>query len=103
MLLHLDAGSTVVMRVAVGSQRYFRFLGHARAPLAGDRALSFTSWPGSDNEDSGGFTDFFEVPFSIAPGHTASVEVWTSASTLPVWLTFSAPRPGVRPAPIPVR
>lgn len=94
MLLHLDAGSTVVMRVAAGSQRYFRFLDDARAPLAGDQALIFTSCPGSDSEDSGGFTDFFEVPFSIAPGYTAPVEVWTSASTQPVWLTFSAPRSG---------
>lgn len=84
-LVRLDAGSAVIMRIAPGTGPYFQFVDGAGQPLTG--AVVFESCPDS--------TGLYHLGFSIAAGHTASVEFWTVPSGRPVWLTFSAP---ARPA-----
>lgn len=95
MLVHVDAGSTVVMRAGTGTRPYFEFLnspattGDYQGPDGGS-GYTFLPCPAADAGD-GGMTGFYEVGFSIVPGHTAAVEVWTSPTARPVWLTFAAP------------
>jgi hypothetical protein len=96
MLVHVDPGSPVVMRAAAGTRPYFEFLdspattGDYQGP---DGGAGYTFFPCSvaGPASGNGVTDFYEVGFSIVPGHTAAVEVWTSPSARPVWLTFTAP------------
>lgn len=94
MRVHVDAGATVVMRAAAGTLGYFEFLNSPASigdyqGLDGGRGYTFVPCPVA-NAGSGG-TDFYDVGFSIAPGHTAAVEVWTSTDARPVWLTFTTP------------
>lgn len=96
MLVHIGAGSTVVMRAATGVSPYFEFLNSPATTgdfqgLDGGRGFTFVPCPAPDL-GYGGLVPFYDVGFSIVPGHTASVEVWTSPSARPVWLTFTAPR-----------
>ena len=95
MLVHVDAGATVVMRAAAGTSPYFEFL---NSPASvddyqgdyGGRGYTFVPCSASD-AGHGGTTDFYDVGFSIVPGRAASVEVWTSTDARPLWLTFTAP------------
>jgi hypothetical protein len=95
MLVHVGAGSTVVMRAAQGTSSYFDFLNSAGT--TGDfqglgRAHGYTFVPcAAPDLGYGGLISVYDVGFSIVRGHTASVEVLTSPSARPVWLTFSAP------------
>lgn len=95
MLVHVDAGSTVVMRAATGTGPYFEFL---NSPNTADDYQGFDWGTGytfvpcpTAGARYDGVTDFYEVGFSIVPGHTAAVQILTSPSARPVWLTFSAP------------
>jgi len=94
MLVHVDAGSTVIMRAAAGSSKYFQFtgagLGSADLARDGDRGFTFVPCPRGVTS-AVGWTDFYDLGFSIVPGHAATVEVLTSPSARPVWLTFTAP------------
>jgi hypothetical protein len=85
MLVRVDPGSVVMMYLAPGTGPYFRFLDGAGQPLGGS-SIVFQSCP-----DSTRSADVYRLGFSIAAGHTASVEVWTVPSDQPSWLTFSAP------------
>jgi hypothetical protein len=96
MLVHVDPGSTVVMRAATGSWPSFEFLNSPASVgdfqgVEGSRGYTFVPCPGA-NPEYPGLTDFYQVGFSITPGHTASVEVLTPASARPLWVTLSAPR-----------
>lgn len=84
MLMHIATGSVVQMQVATGAKRYFQFLNGDGLPLAGGGESIFGLCPANG-------TDVYRLGFSIAPGHAASVEVWTSTNGEPVWLTFTAP------------
>jgi hypothetical protein len=95
VLVHVGAGSTVVLRAAAGASPYFEFLNSPGITgdyqgLDGGRGLTFAPCPAHDL-GSGGLIALYDIGFSIVPGHTASVEVWTSPSARPVWLTFTAP------------
>jgi hypothetical protein len=85
MLVRVDPGSVVMMNLAPGTGPYFHFLSGAGQPLAGN-SIVFESCQGS-----AGRTGVYHLGFSIAAGHTASVQVWTVPSAQPSWLTFSAP------------
>jgi hypothetical protein len=85
MLVQVDPGSVVMMYLAPGTGPYFRFLDGAGKPLGGN-SIVFESCP-----DSAGRAGVYHLGFSIAAGHTASVQVWTVPSAQPSWLTFSAP------------
>jgi hypothetical protein len=95
MLVHVDAGSTVVIRAAQGTSTYFDFL--KRAGTTGDfqglgRGRGYTFVPcAAPDLGYGGLISVYNVGFSIVRGRTASVEVLTSPSARPVWLTFTAP------------
>jgi hypothetical protein len=95
MLVHVGAGSAVVMRSAAGSSAYFQFLNSPGSTgdfqgLDGGRGYTFVPCSAPDLRYRG-LIALYDVGFSIVPGHTASVEVWTSPSARPVWLTFAAP------------
>lgn len=99
MLLEIAAGSTVVMKAAPGTQSYFRFLSSFGAGTAyplpsglpsGDTGYTFVACPRKHVGPNGRLTDFL-LGFSIDAGRTAPVEIWTSASSRPVWVTFAAP------------
>lgn len=96
MLVHVDPGSAVVMRAAAGTRPYFEFLnspattGDYQGPDGG-AGYTFLPCPVAGPASGDGVTDFYDVGFSVVAGHTAAVEVWTSPSARPVWLTFSAP------------
>ena len=97
MLVHVDPGAAVVMRAAAGTGPAFEFLGSPDPAglfrgLGGARGYTFVPCPAADSV--GGLTGFYDLGFSIAPGSTAAVEVWTSLSARPVWLTFREPEPG---------
>jgi len=96
MLVHVDPGSEVVMRAAAGTGPYFEFLNspNTTGDYQGfDWGSGYTFVPCSvpGPATGNGVTDFYEVGFSIVPDRAASVEVWTSPSARPVWLTFTAP------------
>jgi hypothetical protein len=84
MSVYVDPGSVVVMQIAPGTGPYFQFLDGAGQPLGGGTVV-FESCP-----DSSGPAELYRLGFSIAAGHTASVEVWTVPSAGPAWLTFTA-------------
>jgi hypothetical protein len=97
--LEVAAGSTVVMKAAPGTQSYFRFLTGSGAGAAyplpsplpsGDTGYTFVACPRQHAGPNGRVTDFL-LGFSIDPGRTAPVEIWTSASPRPVRVTFAAP------------
>jgi hypothetical protein len=97
--LEVAAGSTVVMKAASGTRSYFHFLTGFGAgtgyplpsPLpSGDTGFTFVACPRQHAGPNGLVTDFL-LGFSIDPGRTARVEIWTSASPRPVWITFAAP------------
>jgi len=95
VLVHVGAGSTVVMRAAAGASPYFEFLNSPGTTgdyqgLDGGRGFTFAPCSAPDLRD-GGLIALYDIGFSIVPGHTASVEVWTSPSARPVWLTFTVP------------
>ncbi len=85
MLARVDPGSVVMMYLAPGTGPYFQFLDGAGQPLGGN-SIVFESCP-----DSTRGADVYHLGFSIAAGHTASVEVWTVPSAQPSWMTLSAP------------
>jgi hypothetical protein len=98
MLVHVDPGAVVAMRAAAGTGLAFEFLG-SPDPVSGgfrglDGARGYTFVPCPAAASGGGLTGFYDLGFSIVPGHTAAVEVWTSPSARPVWLTFKEPEPG---------
>jgi hypothetical protein len=94
MLVHVDGGSTVVMRAATGTSPYFEFLNSPATTgdyqgLDGGRGYTLAPCPGAGTGHGG--TGFYDLGFSIVPGHAASVEIWTSPTARPVWVTFTAP------------
>jgi hypothetical protein len=96
ILVHVDPGSEVVMRAAAGTGPYFEFLNspNTTGDYQGfDWGSGYTFVPCSvaGPASGDGVTDFYEVGFGIVPGRVAPVEVWTSPSARPVWLTFTAP------------
>jgi hypothetical protein len=101
MPLEVAAGSTVVMKAASGTQPYFRFLsgfgaGTAYPLPSGDTGYTFVACPRQHVGPNGRVTDFL-LGFSIGAGRTVPVEVWTSASPRPVWVTFTAPTVAAAP------
>ena len=97
--LEVAAGSTVVMKAAPGTQSYFRFLTGFGAgtgyqlpsPLpSGDTGFTFVACPRQHVGPNGLMTDFL-LGFSIDPSRTARVEIRTSASPRPVWITLAGP------------
>jgi hypothetical protein len=91
--VHVDAGSAVVMRPAAGMRSYFQFSddpGDGSNQWLGGKGFTFVPCPAADR--AGSVTGFYDVGYSLAPGRTASVEVWTSPSARPVWLTFTGPK-----------
>jgi hypothetical protein len=111
MPVEVAAGSTVVMKAAPGTQSYFHFLSGFSAGIAypqssplpsGDTGYTFVACPRQHAGPNGRVTDFL-FGFSIGAGRTAPVEIWTSASSRPVWVTFAAPAgiPPSNPPPVP--
>jgi hypothetical protein len=95
VLVHIGAGSIVVLRAAAGASPYFEFLNSPGTTgdyqgLDGGRGFTFAPCS-APARGYGGLIALYDIGFSIVPGHTASVEVWTSPSARPVWLTFTAP------------
>jgi hypothetical protein len=94
VVVEVAAGSRVVLKPAAGTAAYFRFLtvptslgdSVANQLPAGATGYTFGPCPGSH----GAMTAFL-IAFSIQPGRTVPVQVWTSPSARPVWLTFTAP------------
>ncbi len=97
MLVHVDPGAAVVMRAAAGTWPAFDFL-NSPASIGDfqglDGGLGYTFAP-CPTAGAGYGTGFYDVGFAIVPGQGVSVEVLTSPSARPVWLTFTAPaQPG---------
>lgn len=94
MLVHVDAGATVAIRTAAGAPPDFRFteagLDRADMSRAADRGFTLASCP-RGARGSGVWTDFYDLGFTVVPGHAVTVEVWTSPSARPVWISFTAP------------
>lgn len=94
MLVHVDGGATAAIRVAAGAPRGFRFteagLDSADMPPAADRGFTLASCS-RDAGHSPIWTDFFDLGFTAVPGRAVSVEIWTSPSARPVWVTFTVP------------
>jgi len=95
MLVHVDAGATVTVRAAAGTYPYFQFIdgygwGAEYQSLNGDRGFTFVPCP---REASGadGSTSLYDLGFAVSPGDSAAVEVWTSPTARPTWVTFTAP------------
>jgi hypothetical protein len=84
------------MRPAAETRSYFHFWrdpGENPGENGSYQSLGgkgFTFAPCPAYERGGDLTYFYDVGYSLAPGRTASVEVWTSPSARPVWLTFIA-------------
>jgi hypothetical protein len=92
LLLHVDAGSAVVMRAGPGTPPSFTFTndlinGNALPPARGFTFIPCAPAVGKAD----GVAAFYNIGFTVAPGHAVSVEVWTSRSARPVWLTLTAP------------
>jgi hypothetical protein len=120
MPLEVAAGSTVVMKAPSGTRSYFHFLIGFGAettysqpspiypqpsPLpSGETGYTFVACPQQHADANGRVTDFLFV-FSIDAGRAAPVEVWTSASSRPMWVTLTAssgiPLSDPRPTPPP--
>jgi hypothetical protein len=95
MFVHVDAGPAVILRAAAGTNPYFQFIdgygfGAEYQTLNGDRGFTFVPCP-REASGAGGSIAFYDLGFAVAPGHSAAVEVWTSPSARPMWLTFTAP------------
>lgn len=94
MLVHVDAGATVAIRAASGAPPGFRFteagLGRADMSRAADRGFTLAACP-RGARGSGVWTNFYDLGFSVVPGHAATVEVWTSPAARPVWISITAP------------
>jgi hypothetical protein len=91
MIVLVAGDSRVVLKPAAGTAAYFRFLigvgnGVAHPLPPGATGYTFAACPGS----TGAMTEFL-IGFSIQPGRMVPVQVQTSGSARPVWLTFSAP------------
>ncbi len=98
MILEVADGSTVIIRPAAGSRRYFRFLdgfdGTAGNRLPdGDTGFTFSPCRTAGHGDNGPVTDYY-LGFSLKTGHTAPVDVMTSPSARPIRLIFTSPAHG---------
>jgi hypothetical protein len=95
MIVEVAAGSRVVLKPAAGAGAYFHFVtgfgpGTAYPLPPGATGFTFAPCPASVSGPNGELTDYL-IGFSIELGRMAPVEVWTSPSARPVWLTFTAP------------
>ena len=86
------------MKAVPQSRSYFRFFdgfhpGGGNPLPAGDTGFTFVPCPRTSPGPNGRVTDFY-LGFAIDAGRAAPVEVWTSASRQPLWLTFTAPGRG---------
>ena len=97
MIVEVTDGSTVVMRTAAQTRRYFRFLdgfNPSGIPLPdGDTGFTFSSCPRGSWGPNGQVTDFY-LGFSIEAGRMAPVEVRTSSSARPIRPIFTGARRG---------
>jgi hypothetical protein len=93
MVVHVDPGATVALRVAGGSASYFQFFDGDPVgpyqPADGNQGLEFQACQRAGTARAG-WIDIYNVGFSIAPGRSAAVEVLSPGSD-PAWLTFTAP------------
>lgn len=95
MIVEVASGSTVVMKPAASARSYLRFVngfhpGGSNQLPAGDSGFTFVSCPRGHAGANGRVTDFY-LGFSIQAGHAAGVEVWPSASSRPIRVTFTCP------------
>jgi hypothetical protein len=95
MIVEVASGSTVVMKPAAEAHPYFRFVngfhpGGGNPLPAGDSGFTFVACPRGQAGPNGQVTDFY-LGFSIQARRAAVVEVWPSASSHPIWVTFTCP------------
>jgi hypothetical protein len=95
MILQVASRSAVVLKPAPGTQTYIQFAsgftdGGIRWLPAGDTGFTFAPCP-ADAPGPGRTVATFYLAFSIQVDRTVPVEVLTSPSARPVWLTFMAP------------
>ena len=89
VIAEVAGGSTVVMKAAADTRSYFHFLiARDRLLPAGDTGFTLAACPNGTIGPNGLVTDFW-LGFTIEPGRVAPVQVFTSASARPIWLTFT--------------
>jgi hypothetical protein len=98
MIIEVADGPAVTMKAPPRFRSYFRFFDGFHSdggnPLpAGDTGFTFVPCPRTSPGPNGRVTDFY-LGFSIDVARAVPVEVWTSASRQPLWLTFTAPGRG---------
>lgn len=94
MVVHVSPGATVLLRAAAGSVSYFQLIdGEPVGPYRsadGYQALEFLPCRQAGTSH-GSWVALYNLGFGIKRGRSASVEVLTSGSAKPTWLTFRAP------------
>ena len=95
MFVEVARNSSVTLKPAAGTASYFHFLagssdGAVNSLPPGATGLTLTSCPAGSPGSNGSMTGFL-LGFSTQSGRMAPVQVWTSKSARPVWLTFTAP------------
>jgi hypothetical protein len=104
LFLQYSGDTTTVLKPAPGAAANFTFnLGGGyigdgvetgiEALPPGETGFTFARCP-AETPSPGGQVATFSVAFSIVPGTSVPVEVLTSPSAQPTWLTFTAP-PGI--------
>jgi hypothetical protein len=95
MIVEVKFGSTVVLKPTPEARAYFQFVdgfrpGGGNELPTGDTGFTLVSCPRGYARPSGQVTDFY-LGFSIQAGRSAPVQVWPSALSGPIWVTFSCP------------
>jgi hypothetical protein len=95
IVVDVAAGSRIVLKPAQGTAAYFQFLSGIgngivyRLP-AGATGYTLAACPAGSPGATGAMTEFL-LAFDTQPGRMVPVEVRTSPSARPAWLTFTAP------------
>lgn len=93
--VEVGPSETVVLKPAAGTSGYFRFADgfnfNGPVPLPpGDTGFTLVGCPpGASGQDDGMTT--YSLAYSITPDRNVPVEIWTSPSAKPVWLTITIP------------
>lgn len=95
MVVEVEPGSVVVMKPAASSRPYFRFVngfhqGGGNELPTGDSGFTLVSCPPGHPGPNGQVT-YFDLGFWIQTGHAAAVDIWPSASSRPIQVTFTCP------------